>query len=334
MPPSSSTSSSSEFAKLGRRGLVLLALVVLLDQGLGRLAQVLYDRTRDGDTGETINALLERPHDIVIFGSSRAESHYIPSILRDATGASVYNAGFKGSNIVYDYGLEQLLLDHYVPKLIIYDFSSFSVQRSTADPYEKLYPLYPFWRNAHVWSLISEGGLRARIPFLSRLYPYSSKIHSLLIFNLIGHRADAEDGYNGNTAVMPDGPVGPLRVAREDYDPRLTSYLAEFVEAAHRSGAALVFVESPRRARGSFPLPDGIAALLGKYGFPVIDFDDARFPESTDHRFFRDPSHLNDRGAKIFSRAVGEQVATLYPDLASRVGGPRSSDPSPQVGGR
>ena len=62
---------------------------------------------------------------------------------------------------MFDYGLEQLVLDPYVPKTIIYDFSAYSVERTRADPYDRLSPLYPYWRNPYIWQLISADGIMA-----------------------------------------------------------------------------------------------------------------------------------------------------------------------------
>ena len=47
---------------------------------------------------------------MVVFGDSRAESHYEPKILQQALGRAVFNGGYKGSNSIYQFGLEQLML--------------------------------------------------------------------------------------------------------------------------------------------------------------------------------------------------------------------------------
>ena len=314
MNRNSSTSSSEDLRKFATRVAVFLALLFALDRALGWAAENLYLRTRDGDTGETINALLERPREIIVFGSSRAESHYKPDIIGKALGRGVFNAGFKGSNTIFDYGLEQLVLDRYVPKIIIYDFSAYSVERTRTDPYDRLSPLYPYWRNPHVWQLISAAGTMATWPFLSRIYPYSSKIHSLVIFNIIAHRRNAIDGYDGSEAIMPPQDLGVLKSDSTDYDPRLVGYLRDFIELAHARGARVVVVESPRYAGGSFALPDSVRLLMGRYGIPFLDFNLDRFPEFRDHRLFRDASHLNDAGATRFSQEVGAAVAALESD--------------------
>src|SRR5260370_29162768 len=98
MPLNSSTSSSSEILKFARRVLLLLALLFALDRIGGALAAHWFAKTRDGDTGEDINSLLQQKSAVVVFGDSRAESHYVPALLAEALGASTFNGGYKGAN--------------------------------------------------------------------------------------------------------------------------------------------------------------------------------------------------------------------------------------------
>lgn len=126
---SSFTSSFSEIKKFGLHLAVFAGVVFALDFVLGKAAEHYFFKTYDGDTGGAVNGLLAKKSDVVVFGSSRAESHYVPDVLSASWGVSAFNAGFKGSNIIYDYGVLQLVLEAYAPKLIIYDFTSISVAR-------------------------------------------------------------------------------------------------------------------------------------------------------------------------------------------------------------
>ena len=57
--------------------------------------------------------------DIVLLGTSRCNFHYVPSILSDSIGMSVYNGGIDASNCIYAhyFVLNQILL-HHTPKII------------------------------------------------------------------------------------------------------------------------------------------------------------------------------------------------------------------------
>ena len=313
---SSSTSSSSEYATFAWKLLVLCSLAFVFDRFAGALAEYYYMRTTDGDTGGQLNGLLQAHSDVVVFGSSRAESHYVPDVMSEEMGASFFNAGFKGSNVLYDYGAEQLVFDEYTPKLIIYDFSPLAVSVQKSDSYERLYPLYPYWKHASVWNLISEVGWPRTTFFLSRLYPYNSKIHSIVIFNVIEHRPRSASGYVAQTSAMGDAQLGELPGRAGRYDPNLAEHMVKFIESAHERGVKLVVVTSPRYATGKYFLPAPVNAKLAALGVPALDFDVDSYPQFRDRRYFRDRDHLNHEGARLFSHLLGERLHSMWPELS------------------
>jgi hypothetical protein len=316
MDRNSSTSSFRDVRRFAIKAALLLALLVACDRLGGALAEHWYFKTRDGDTGGEINALLEKRADVLVFGDSRAESHYVPDILAANLDTTAFNAGYKGANTLYDYALEQLVLDYYTPKLIVYDFSPYSL-RSDEDPYTRLYPLHPYWRNEHLWELLAKGGTIQRLSFLSRLYPYNSKIHSILLFNVIDHRPNASDGYVGQNGNMKPEPIEPIRSHPEKYSEELIDYLDRFFVVAHEHGIRLIVTMSPRYASGDFVIPVKILRRLAAYGVPIIDFGIEEYPLFTDPKLFRDVSHLGDRGARLFTRLLAEKIDALAPDSRS-----------------
>src|ERR1700730_7617531 len=291
--------------QLLRNGLLLLVLLFVLDRALGALAEHWFLKTRDGDTGETTNALLENKSAVVVFGDSRAESHYVPAKISAALGTSAFNAGFKGSNTIYDFGLQQLIFGRYTPRLIILDFSAYSLMKTRDNPYNRLEPLYPYGRARGVWRVIASGDWKQRLTFVSRLYPYNSKIHSIVMFNFMAHRPHAADGYEPQFGVMGNRPLEPLDRRPVTYSDDLTAYLERFLVSAHDHGVPVVIVQSPRHAAGSFALPAQINQRIGQFAIPPKYFDGSTYPQFAAHRLYRDPSHLNDRGAEQFSELLG-----------------------------
>jgi hypothetical protein len=310
MDHSSFTSSSSDLRKFLIKAALLLAIVVGCDRLIGAVAEHWYFKTNDGDTGGGVNALLRKRSDVLVFGDSRAESHYVPDILGSGFHASAFNAGFKGANSLYQYALEQLVFDHYTPKLIIYDFSPYSIAKSKEDPYSRLYPLFPYWRNEHVWSLIAQSGLVRRLAFLSRIYPYNSKIHSIVLFNVFESRPNASNGYVAQYGTMRSEPIEPMPVPIS-YDDELVDYLDRFIVSAHSRGVKVIVTISPRFAAGSYEIPMQIRERLAELDIPVVDFGLGDFPEFANYRLFRDPDHLADEGAKLFSRVAVDKINEL-----------------------
>jgi hypothetical protein len=308
----SQRSGSRELWKLLRNCAVLLALLFVLDRALGALAEHWFLKTRDGDTGETTNALLANESAVVVFGDSRAESHYVPEKIGAALQTSAFNAGFKGSNTLYDFGLQQLIFDHYAPRLIVLDFSAYSLMKTRDSPYNKLEPLLPYWRDPGVRQVIDSGDWKQRLALVSRLYPYNSKIHSIVMFNVMAGRPHAANGYEPQFGVMGAGPAQSLGLRPVDYSELLTGYLERFLISAHDHGVPVVIVQSPRHSLGSFPIPAQIQARIHEYGITVLDFDLVHYPQFADYRLYRDIGHLNDTGARQFSELLGAKLCEMY----------------------
>jgi hypothetical protein len=301
-----------QLRRFAARAGLLFVLLFVVDRGLGALAQYGFMKTRDGDTGGQINGLLEKKAPLLVFGDSRAESHYVPAILSEHLGVAAFNGGFKGSNSLYFYGLEQLVFDHYTPRLIVLDFSAYGIMQTRDDPYDKLDPLYPYWRNDHVWQLIAADGRAQRLRFLSRLYPYNSKIHSIIMFNVMAHRPHASDGYDPQAGVLGDEPLGPLDRRPVTSSDELVSYLERFMVSAHQHGVPIIVVLSPRHAFGTIAIPARLQRRIDEFGYPVLDFNVADYPQFADYRLYRDTAHLNDTGARLFSDLLGAKLCSLY----------------------
>ena len=60
--------------------------------------------------------------DILLLGTSRCENHYVPSIIQDSTGMSVFNAGISASGSIYfQYVTLAHVLNHHTPKVVVLD---------------------------------------------------------------------------------------------------------------------------------------------------------------------------------------------------------------------
>src|SRR3954468_21880212 len=94
------------------RGFVVFVLLtVALDQVIGAGLERAYRRTLTDERVGLINYALTQSPDVFVLGSSRAEEHVVPSILRSRLGASVFNAGIHGQDFLYAI----MLLDLWTP---------------------------------------------------------------------------------------------------------------------------------------------------------------------------------------------------------------------------
>src|SRR3954471_18389217 len=83
-----------------RRPLAFILLVVALDAGIGLALDGLYRRTLTGERGGLTNQALSKDADVLVLGSSRAQYHFMPSVLHRRLGVRAFNAGLKGHDFL------------------------------------------------------------------------------------------------------------------------------------------------------------------------------------------------------------------------------------------
>ena len=294
--------------------LLFIFLLILLDQIIGTLCEYYFFQTRDGDTGGQINMLLEKKSQVIVFGSSKAESQYDPEILSKIIGKSVFDAGFKASNGVYDYGVEQLVLNTYKPDLLIYDLTQITLYKSDFSIYEKLYPLYPYWHKPYIWKLIKLKDSYEPFFFLSKIYPYNSKVHSIILFNILKNRPGIKNGYKPQPAVMDQSVLIDNQETFDNVDRRLIDYFMKFILLAKDKKIKVIVVRSPRYYEKGCDLPVDISNFLKVNEVPVLDFSPQEYPQFKNYELYHDRFHLNQKGASIFTALLGQKIKSLEKD--------------------
>lgn len=129
--------------------LFLLIFTLSLDFALGKLYEWLYFSKISMQNDRLIHSVLGTTEDILIFGSSRALHHYIPTILEDSLGMTAYNVGSGGQNIFFHLALLEAALERYTPKAAIFELMTldFVLTPSEWDK-EKLSVLLPFYHHS------------------------------------------------------------------------------------------------------------------------------------------------------------------------------------------
>ncbi len=299
---------------------VFIVLLLVLDDVIGSVCEYFFFKTMDGDTGGQINGILRSENELLIFGSSRAESHYVPSIFQKELGLSTYNCGFKGSNIIYDYSLEQLVFDKYIPKIMIYDYSYItSKYMPDKNPYDTLYPMYPFYRNKKVFDLIKRRDKFEKYKFFSRIYPYNSKVHSILIFNIFRSIRKSDRGYRPQFVSLPmTEKLSNIKSVK--FDEVLVDRLIGFCDEAIKHKVRLFVCLSPRYKTGTYLIPERAERFIADHNIPIIDFGLNTDKEFLDTTLFRDANHLNDSGAKVFSKRLAVKLREKFGVGSIRIG--------------
>ncbi len=291
--------------------ILFFAIAVVMDLAFDKMFKLLRHEARGGQTYKNEYLFNNCKDDILILGSSRANHHYVPSVLEDSLGLTCYNAGEEGCGIIPAYIRYRLVSDRKKPKLIIYEitpgydyltdqggYSSYlGAVRQYADRKEV--------RDMYLDFSDEFGQLR----LLSGMY----RNNSCIIKNIKDVFKPTPDnkGYAPLLGVInPQGEV-KSQIIHKAIDTLKLSYIERLISETKSDGVSLAFFISPFfNEQDDMVEYEPIIALSAKYGIPVINNSaNKQFVGVTD--YFQDYTHLNNNGAVTYTQYIIPQVSDL-----------------------
>ncbi len=313
-----------------KRFLLIAILLIGLDQALGLLLSRLYLHTTSGKTGGNINGILQQKADVLILGSSRARHHVVPAILEDSLSVSVFNAGLDG----HDFLCAVMLFDlwtraHPPPKVILLHVDPVSLLNYQRELERTIIFSGYFRESDRVRSILVMRGKYEWLKYLSSSYRFNGKVLPI-IKNLIMSPDPTSHGYVGLKGSPQSGvrqAVDLTRITTDEYanpfwDLKL-SYLAELARYSKANGTRLILFHSPYPQEDLSTVAEWsrrLAALQSSYeGVEFLDLA-ARAHEIFVGRadLFWDKSHLNSKGAEIFSTLLAAEVGQRLGPIVAR----------------
>ena len=299
---------NNSFASL----LFLFFLLVLSDNLLGNFCQYSYNTSKYGILARQIYCMTDMKEDIIILGSSRAAHHYVPSILSDSLNMSCYNAGSDGMCIYYHYTILASCIKKHRPKLVIYDVSDLDLLASKSSSFtleaalERLSPYYNSY--TEVDSLFLLKGWRQTLKMKSMMYRYNSKLVQLIKCHFIPSYED--NGYEAIYGKLADGIELNVEQCRDmDFEENKKKYLKKLIQLTKKEDITLLFVHSPHYIMKKSVAMEEIKEIAKESQVPFIDM--SNITELMCPKYFRDKSHLNDEGAKIYSNILGHRLKKM-----------------------
>ena len=293
--------------------LMFFAIVALCDVGYGLLCKFLTSHAKGGTTYHYYYSAKATEEDIILMGSSRMCRHYNPSIIGDSLNMTIYNTGVKGNGIILNYGILNLILERYSPKLIVYDVFSFDMygdERFADDNSRYLDNLKDYYDNEEIKEIFNKVNPMEVVKMHSMLYRYNSKLPRLVSDCL--HPIEQYDrGYNPYYGTMEYAPnLEDGRNDRMEEDTLKLFYVSKFIEKAQEKGVPVLFSASPRFGTlVSNHYNDPIKEICRKYGVPFMDYyADDRIVNNSE--YFHDANHLNKVGADYFSKIFVTDLKT------------------------
>lgn len=297
--------------KIVIRNLLLFAsILICLDLAMGRLLEYFYFQQKSGLMYRTTYAMDSTTAETLIFGSSRANHHYVPEIFEDSLQTTYYNTGRDGNFLFFNYAVFKSILSRYQPKRVIFDINPDEFIFRVRD-YDRLSTLLPYYRrHSEIRDLIHLRSPLEHIKLLSATYPYNSMLTTIVVGNMAFNKSRKSDnkGYVALHRQMKDelpdsvrSSSGPMKIILDDHKIRT---LMEIIRECRERKIDIFFVQSPRYMISGKDATNEYFAEICRQNH-ISYFDLSQSPAFlTRPGLFADPGHLNDQGAREFSNMV------------------------------
>ena len=286
---------------------IFFAIVAIVDMTIGVGFHYLQANVAKGRIKAEYYACKESDEDVLILGSSRAAHHYVPQILSDSLGMNCFNAGQDGNGIILHYGRWKMISDRYTPKLIIYDITA-NFDIALNDNMTYVDRLKPFCNDNQVKKYIADIFPLEKYKLCSKMYRYNYKFLEVLSDCAANNVAD--DGYAPLEGLIRKEIVDKESFEHKDIsiDSVKLKYLEQLVKEAKENDTKILFILSPsyRGIERDQVAIKTINDIAKRYSVIFFDYSDDSICQ--DASLFYDSSHLNDKGARIFTNKLIAQI--------------------------
>lgn len=294
------------------KSVVFIALFVGVDFLIGKMYHALelkaLERSPYGMVTEY--TMWKVKSDVIIVGASEAQHSYIPSLLEEKLGMSVYNCGKDGCRFYYQNAMIQGILDRYSPKMIIWSISPNELCTPSEEDKGNLSQLNSFYKESDfVRQALKTKSRYEPVKLLSSSYSFNSRLFPYLYKIFM---PDYQYEYGGYAPLY--GNQSDLeRISRSwygRYDETINTVLSSTIERCVHNGVQIVFVFTPRlenEHHEELASYKHLIATINEYDIPLIE-DLYHDEELMKPELFKDNAHLNDEGAKIFNNKLADKI--------------------------
>lgn len=283
----------------------------VVDRIGGQLMWWVNQHTKDV-SGPKIKYLVNDVYeDVLLFGTSRCNLHYVPSILQDTLGMSVYNGGIDASHCIYaHYFIFNHVLERYTPKVVCVELSEFDYNKEGKKGFETVSFFGPYaGKNVAADSVFRDAGTWWKYQ-LSHLYRYNAKAVSNIAGLFYSRQSGEDHGYIPN----PKPAQFPSRLEKaktpKGIDSLKIAYLNRFITLCEKHAIRLVFMVSPAYSIASPDLYDPLKEIAKKHHIPFLDYHSEGL--YLDHpEYFKDSGHLWDQGARFYTARFAHDLSEL-----------------------
>lgn len=294
--------------------LAFIILIILLDFTAGYLFRYLETKALNNNPQGMIPefTMWKVEGDIMIFGSSEVRFGLIPSLMKNELGLSASNCSNINMPFYYQYCMINGVLERKKPKVMIWSIYSCYLNTPTEKDMNGLSVLNPFYySNDYCNRVINKKSKYENIKMASNLYRYNSRLFDLLknIFSKteetdMGYFARSSGGYKYPSLINGSEDCG--------IDPEIADLFVEVIKKCKTSNVELILIVTPifKNINNNIYLKN-LNEICTKYDIPLIkEFYNSPIFLS-DSTLFADNSHLNDKGARLFTTLLCDRIKQI-----------------------
>lgn len=287
--------------KIIRRFTILIIILAIVDF----LSGFILDKTMNllpettSQTAHTNTFIKHVDSDVIILGSSRATHHYIPSIISDSLGLSVYNCGQEGMDVTYNFCCLERIISRKTPKIVLLDMDeSYYLGGST----QRITCLNPYYKDSRSIkdAIDLTGDAYVSFKMFFNLYRYNGKL-----FNIVSAVVSPVDTLNGYLPLY--GSISGKPVEHDiNYAEKIDSIVFDgfqnIVNICKYKGIKLIVINSPIFVKNKFNF-QFTQQYCAENDITYLNFGNDIFYLNRPDLFW-DATHLNNEGATIFSSNI------------------------------
>jgi hypothetical protein len=287
---------------------IVVISLIIIDNTFGFVMDKMISKFPDnakgclGEESAKINFSVNRlKTDILIVGSSRANHHYISSVIKDSvndylkTNYNAFNAGHDGNYINLNSCIIQCVINRQKPKIIIFDAADIQLEKGP-DELSGYSPYY--YKNKIVKNYINTLGMKTKIKMHSNIYRYNNGNLLHILLALRGVKSKDYDGYDpifGRMKIIKNTIENNDKVPINKYTKNNFLFI---IDLCKKSNVKLIITCSPLYSAKTNNYH--LLQICKDNNVPFIDMINSRYFNSHPE-LFQDQDHLNDDGAKIYT---------------------------------
>lgn len=305
---------------------LLPILVISIPVDLFLSSQLRISKDSHADEYSIWNCLFDGKvnSDIVIYGSSRAWVHIDPQIIEDRLNVSAFNLGIDAHNFWLQYLRHKVLLEYNRPPeniIMSVDFYTLQKLKNLYDPDQFLpYMLFSNLIRAYTKSYPTYSFFDYYLP-LVRFYGKHKAIFSALKNSIvpINEQSGRIKGFKGQALEWNDdlqNAKTKMKYYEVIFDPELIYLFNDFIIECKEMNINVILVYAPEYIEGQNFLKNRkevvslFQNLADKYSIPFLDYSDDEMCKKKE--YFYNASHLNMRGAKIFTNKLITDLEEIW----------------------